>query len=154
MCSPPSPVADTDLTDLLGRLSPERRPGSYVFVTVAGPPAATLDPVMVFTEDEGTTLILATPEADAAGLRYTLVTAWITLTVQSALDAVGLTAAVSGALAEVGISCNVVAGAFHDHLFVPLASADDAVRVLAELSARSQVCDPSRASGSVRDEGE
>lgn len=131
-----------------------RRPGSYVFVTVPGPPAPALHPVMVFTEDEGTTLVLAAPDADLAQLPYDLVLAWITLTVQSSLDGVGLTAAVSGALADVGISCNVVAAAFHDHLFVPEESADDAVRVLTELSARHRVCGRSRASGSVRLEGE
>jgi len=39
---------------------------------------------MTFTENEGLTLILAQDAADAAGLPYDLVTAWITLTVSSA----------------------------------------------------------------------
>jgi len=125
-----------DLTEMLGRMHPARRPGSFVFVTVTEPPAPTLHPVMTFAEDEGRTLILPRHEADDARLPYELVLAWITLTVHSALAGVGLTAAVSGALADAGISCNVVAATFHDHLFVPAGSADDAVRVLTELSAR------------------
>ena len=38
--------------------------------------------------------------------------AWISLTVHSDLEAVGLTAAFSTALGQAGVSCNVVAGAF------------------------------------------
>jgi hypothetical protein len=71
---------------------------------------------MTFTEEEGLTVILSQEEADAAGLAYDLATEWITLTVHSALDGVGLTAAVSEALAGAGISCNVAAAAHHDHL--------------------------------------
>ena len=55
----------------------------------------------------------------------------------SALDAVGLTAAVAGALAEAGISCNVLAGAHHDHLLVPVDRADDALVALAQLRDRA-----------------
>ena len=43
----------------------------------------------------------------------------MTLEVRSALGALGLSAAVTGALCEPGISCNVVAGYHHDHLLVP-----------------------------------
>ena len=67
--------------------------------------------------------------------------AWITLDVHSALDAVGLTAAVAGALAERGIACNVVAGFHHDHLFVPVDRAGDAIDALDALSARTDPAD-------------
>ncbi|MGV8964771.1 MAG: ACT domain-containing protein [Cellulomonas sp.] len=146
-------AAVQDLTEMLGQMRPDRRPGSFVFVTVAGPPAPTLHPVMTFAEDEGRTLILTTDEADDARLPYGLVLAWITLTVHSALDGVGLTAAVSSALADAGISCNMVAAAFHDHLFVPLGSADDAVRVLTELSARHRPGTRSETSDAVPEAG-
>jgi hypothetical protein len=72
-----------------------------------------------------------------SGLEYHFTAAWITLRVHSALDAVGLTAAVSLALTDAGISCNVVAGFHHDHLFVPHTRAADAVRVLEALAAES-----------------
>jgi hypothetical protein len=61
--------------------------------------------------------------------------AWITLTVHSDLEAVGLTAAVSVALGAAGISCNVVAGTYHDHLFVPAQKAADAMAALRKLQA-------------------
>ena len=62
----------------------------------------------------------------------------ISLAVHSALDGVGLTAAVAGALAERGIACNMVAGHHHDHAFVPAADADRSIaclRTLAEAGA-------------------
>jgi hypothetical protein len=125
-----------DLDQMLARMHPLRRPGEYVFTTVTDTVPPGLHPVMTFAEDEGLSLILRRHEADDADLGYDLVTGWITLTVQSALDGVGLTAAVSGVLADSGISCNVVAATHHDHLFVPAGTADDAVRLLEELSAR------------------
>jgi hypothetical protein len=80
-------------------------------------------------------LSVITSEADAeiAGLNVLFKCAWITLTVNSALNAVGLTAAFATALSQSGISCNVVAGAYHDHIFVPLESAQGAMRVLHQL---------------------
>jgi uncharacterized protein len=60
--------------------------------------------------------------------------AWITLNVHSDLAAVGLTAAFSGALGQAGISCNVVAGVHHDHLFVPIDQAQRAMEALHALS--------------------
>jgi len=77
------------------------------------------------------------PEADARALGWPILfsAAWITLTVHSDLQSVGLTAAVSAALAEAQISCNVVAGVHHDHLFVPVARGEEAVAVLKRLMA-------------------
>jgi len=81
-------------------------------------------------EAEGLTVVLGRDEADALGLSYDFVAAWITLQVHSALEAVGLTAAVSAALTHAGISCNVLAGFHHDHLLVPTADAARAMDVL------------------------
>jgi uncharacterized protein len=125
------PVRDRDA--MVAQLRPLLRPGAYVFVTVAEPPDG-LRPVMTFTEDEGLSLILEQHEADTAGLPYDLVFGWITLRVHSALDGVGLTAAVSTALADAGISCNLVAATHHDHVFVPVADAPAAMDALATLS--------------------
>lgn len=127
------PVRDRDR--MVAGMRPWLRAGSYVFVTVPGGVPDGVTPVMTFAEDEGLSLIMARSQADAAGLAYGLVAAWITLQVNSALDGVGLTAAVSGVLADAGISCNVVAATHHDHLFVPEAAAQDAVRLLEERAA-------------------
>jgi hypothetical protein len=129
-------AAIRDLDQMLAQLRPQLHPGRYVFTTVTAAMPGGIRPVMTFTEDEGLTLILRQDDADAAGLPYDLVTAWITLTVHSALDGVGLTAAVSATLADAGISCNMVAAARHDHLFVPAAAADEAVRLLDDLARR------------------
>jgi hypothetical protein len=135
---------ERDLRMLLTSLRARRQPGTYVF-TVA-PEGFDLDgvrPAVTVAEAEGLTLVLAREEADRLGLGYDYVAAWLTLHVHSALDAVGLTAVVSGRLAERGISCNVVAGYHHDHLFVPESKADDALAALDELSA--QAARPGRA---------
>lgn len=119
---------------LLRTLSPHLHDDCWVFTRVDGvvPPGA--DPVVVVREDEGLTLVLQQRSADELSLPYSFVAAWITLQVHSALDAVGLTAAVSRALADVGINCNVVAGFTHDHLFVPYDRAAEAMRTLGALS--------------------
>ncbi|MEV7568484.1 ACT domain-containing protein [Streptomyces tanashiensis] len=129
--------AERDLTRLLAGMRPELDPGRYVFTTVDGPAPAGVAPVVTVTEPEGLTLVVRQEEADAAGLAYAYVAGWITLRVHSALDAVGLTAAVAGELAAAGMSCNVVAGFHHDHLFVEHDRADEALAVLSRLSHRS-----------------
>ncbi|MEU3483523.1 ACT domain-containing protein [Streptomyces sp. NPDC033754] len=123
--------AERDLTLLLAGMRPELAPGRYVFTTVAGPAVpAGVAPVVTVAEREGLTLVVRQEEADAAALAYDYVAGWITLRIHSALDAVGLTAAVAGALADAGMSCNVVAGFHHDHLFVEHARAEEALAVL------------------------
>jgi hypothetical protein len=127
-------AGETDLTTLLRSLSPRVNPGAYVFVLApAGEPAGA-HPVVVVREGEGTTWVLPREEADALGLGYEFVAAWITLEVHSALEAVGMTAAFARALTEAGISANVVAGLHHDHIFVPHERAEDAVAALRALA--------------------
>lgn len=126
---------ESDLDQLLSAMSPQPRPGAYVFVVVDA--SAGLPDVEVLAsvvEPEGLTLVVPRQDADRAGLSYEFVAGWIVLEVHSALDAVGLTAAVSAALAAAGISCNVLAGYHHDHLLVPLERLDDALDVLRRLS--------------------
>jgi hypothetical protein len=130
-------AAERDLTRLLRGLRPELNPGRFVFTTVTGPVPLGVQPVVTVTEPEGRTLVLPQHEADAAGLGYDYVAGWITLRVNSALDAVGLTAAVAGELAWAGLSCNVIAGYHHDHLFVPHDRSAQAVTVLEALARRA-----------------
>jgi hypothetical protein len=118
-------------------MRPELNPGRYVFTTVEGGVPSGLTPVVTVTEREGLTVVVRQEEADAAGMAYDYVAGWITLRIHSALEAVGLTAAVSRELAGVGLSCNVVAGFHHDHLFVPYERATEAVAVLEDLARRS-----------------
>ena len=130
---------ERDLDRLLAGLEPVRRAGTYTFVTVAGTASIPAGgaPVATVREPEGLSLIVAVPDARAQGWPVTFEAAWLTCTVHSALDAVGLTAAMAGALSERGISANVVAGHHHDHLFVPAERAEEALEVLRRLSRRA-----------------
>ncbi|MFE7560102.1 ACT domain-containing protein [Kitasatospora sp. NPDC057500] len=130
-------AGERDLAKLLRDLHPLLNPGRYVYCTLPTKVPAGLRPVATVAEPEGVTVVVAQEEADALGLRYEYVAAWITLRIHSALEAVGLTAAVATRLAEEGISCNVVAGFHHDHLFVAADDADLAVRALEDLSAHA-----------------
>ncbi|MFH8631905.1 ACT domain-containing protein [Streptomyces lydicus] len=130
-------TGERDLQVLLRGMRPELHQGRYVFTSVSGAIPPGLAPVVTVAEPEGLTLVLRQEEADRTGLAYDYLAAWITLRVHSALDAVGLTAAVATALADAGLSCNVVAGFHHDHLFVPHEAAEEALRHLGELADRA-----------------
>lgn len=124
-----------DLKTLLADMRPELHAGRYAFVTL--PPGVRFAPAEVVAsirEPEGLSVIVAEQTARDLGLPIAFVAAWITLTVQSDLAAVGLTAAFSQALGQAGISCNVVAGVHHDHLFVPFEMARQAMNALHALS--------------------
>ncbi|MBW5487181.1 ACT domain-containing protein [Streptomyces bambusae] len=129
---------ERDLTTLLSGMRPELNDGRFVFCTLPGTDVPEgLDPVATVREPEGLTLVLPQEAADRAGLGYDHVTGWITLRVHSALDAVGLTGAFAAELAAHGLSCNVIAGFHHDHIFVPADRAAEAVAVLEQLAVRS-----------------
>jgi predicted N-acetyltransferase YhbS len=131
-------TGEKNLQTLLAGMHPVQRDGEYVYVLWPhGRPLAGGIEAAV-REAEGLTVVLPRAEADRQGLAYDFVGAWITLQIHSALEAVGLTAAVSRALTEARISCNVLAGFHHDHLLVPAADAPRALEVLGELSAQSR----------------
>jgi uncharacterized protein len=124
----------TNLSHLLKNIHPILNEGQYVFYTaVEELPLSHGEVVMSFKEQEGTTIIVEKSIADRLNLDYTFVASWITLTVHSSLEAVGLTAAFSNALAENKISCNVVAAFYHDHIFVASQDAEKAMKVLKDL---------------------
>jgi len=129
-------AGEEDLDTLLVLLEPSLLPGDFVFCTAANlkyGDFAELQPLASYQEEEGLTLVLAKQSADVAGLAYDSVFNCITLMVHSSLEAVGLTAAVSGKLAANGISANVMAAYHHDHVFVPENKAQLALQLLAEL---------------------
>ena len=129
---------ETNLARLLQSMTPQLNPGQYVFCCVAADhDCSALQAVASLREAEGLSLVLTREVADAHGLSYDYVAAWITLQVHSSLAAVGLTASFSAALAQTGISCNVVAGFHHDHIFVPSERAEQALSTLRALSAAS-----------------
>ena len=130
--------AERDLQKLISGMSPVLDPARYVFATTPDPEKhATLNAIMRFKEDEGETLILRKADAVAARIEHLGDFARITLSVTSALDAVGFLAAVCSALADAGISTNAVAAYHHDHIFVPFGRAEEAMQVLQYLSEAS-----------------
>ncbi len=130
-----------DTAAMIAGMAPERDPEIWHFCTVADDAVAALhfpEALATVREAEGVSLIL--PEAAAArhGFATDLPMARITLSVHSALDGVGLTAAVAQALAENGIPCNMVAGYHHDYAFVPQDMADRAMAILRDLAERGR----------------
>ena len=129
----------SDLTELLRTLRPVLNDGSYVFAVLPhDADSGALEPLATFRENEGVTVVVAEERAQLAGLRVLFRAAWITLTVHSDLQAVGLTAAVAGALTRAKISCNIIAAAHHDHVFVPAESARAAIEALQALQRAHQ----------------
>jgi uncharacterized protein len=127
---------ESDLKIILKSIKPVLHDGEYVFCNL--PPAQPIDLgkiISLFRETEGTTVIIAKNLADTLNLPYSFVASWITLSVHSSLESVGLTAAFSKVLAQSGISCNVVAAYFHDHIFVNAKDAKKAMTLLESLSA-------------------
>jgi hypothetical protein len=127
---------ETNLRTLLRTMTPELQDGEFVFCTVSASEfeQAETQPLCLFREKEGITLILAREEAEKHQLQYAYVSRMITLTVHSSLDAVGFLAAITAKLAAQGISVNAVSAYYHDHLFVPISRAHEAMRVLQEFS--------------------
>ncbi|WP_269815511.1 ACT domain-containing protein [Algibacillus agarilyticus] len=126
-----------DLAVLLRSMQPVLDPQAYVFCCIASDlnDVLSLKPIATFHEKEGLTLVITQETANLENLVYDGVFCKITLSVYSSLAAVGLTAAVAGALAAHGISANVMAAFHHDHVFVPQADAQQALAILNTLSA-------------------
>ncbi|MGV1761247.1 ACT domain-containing protein [Rhizobium sp. A22-96] len=128
----------TDLKLLLSGMKPNLVEGEFVYCTVPSSTLADhihLEPIGFFREGEGVTLILPLEAARQAGFPIAPAMRMITLDVHSSLEAIGLTAAFATALGNAGISANVVAAYYHDHIFVPAADADRAMAALQALSA-------------------
>lgn len=128
-------TGEKDLEKLLKTMHPKHNEGEYVFCAVKNIANFDLNKIlMLFREDEEITLILKKEDADELNLEYSYVASWITLTVHSSLEAVGLTAAFSKALSENNISCNVVAAYYHDHIFVDIKDIEPAMKILSKFS--------------------
>ncbi len=122
---------ETNLKVLINNMEPVLNKGTYVFTTVKDINSIPREiTVCEIKELEGTTIVLSKENADKYGLSYEYIAAWITLNIHSSLDAVGLTAAFSSELGNNNISCNVVAGYYHDHIFVDVRDQEKAMTTL------------------------
>lgn len=127
-------LPEKNLSVLVKNTKPILHNGAFAFVSVK-----TLDEIPVndvvctMKEKEGFTVVLSVELADSLQLKYDTLFSWITLEVQSSLEAVGFTAVFSTALGKSGISCNVIAGYHHDHLLVPQKDSFRAMETLKNL---------------------
>ncbi len=129
-----------DLKQLLASMTPTRLHEGLVFCTLdwENLPTEPIDPLMLFKEKEGFTVIISEEKARRLDLSYQDVWSWIELSVHSSLSAVGFIAEVSKILAENEISVNVVSAFHHDHLFVKQKDDKRAIKLLQELSESHQ----------------
>lgn len=126
-----------ELDVLLKNMHPHLSDEEYVFCTIQSSnieSIRTLNPICTFKEDEGLTVVLEKASALKANLQFHEVFKKITLQVHSSLESVGLTAAVSNALASKDISANIIAAYYHDHIFVPSGKSEIALNVLKSFS--------------------
>jgi hypothetical protein len=127
-----NPISDLGL--MISGMEPVLNEGAYVYTSVPrGTDTRKIDLIASISEVEGMTLVVSEKQALENGWPILFRCSWITLNLHSDLNACGLTAAFSKALAEEGISCNVVAGAYHDHIFVPVAFESKALQALKRL---------------------
>ena len=132
-------TGEFDLLTLIVQMSPSLDDQIWAFVSVDDVSSEYLaeHALATFRETEGTTLIVPWERAEEFDVSSEPM-ARITLNIHSSLEAVGLTAAVSQALASEAISANVVAGFYHDHIFVPQTAGERAVACLTLLSAAAE----------------
>ena len=130
----------SDAAGMIAGMSPVLYDQRYCFCTLTEDLPEAMPLVLAsFREEEGLSLILSLDDAERFGLATDTVMRRITLNVYSALEGVGLTAAVATALAQNGIACNMVAAFHHDHAFVPDALAEQALTVLRQLAGQDGV---------------
>lgn len=133
-------AGERNLKKLLSAMSPRLIDGDYVFLSVDDAKYGDhpeLKPFAAINEVEGLTLIVEQELAIEHGFEFEGTYKGITLEVHSSLEAVGLTAAFANALGDVNISANVIAGFYHDHIFVQQKYAAQAMEALSALSAQS-----------------
>jgi uncharacterized protein len=125
---------ETNFSRLIKSMKPVLNEGEYVFCSFSNAESFDLkEAICVFREKEGFSVIFPKSLADEKKYPYTFVSSWITLTIHSSLEAVGLTSEVSRALAENNLSCNVVSGYYHDHVFVARRDTERAMRILMDI---------------------
>lgn len=127
---------ETDLSRLLATMRPVLHAEPWGFALAGEGHVLAAGDFALIREAEGLTLIAPAARLAALGLEPGPAMARISLTVHSALTAVGLTAATATALASQGISANVVAGFHHDHIFLPWDDRQAAMAALLALAAQ------------------
>ena len=127
---------ETDLAILLRSMKPilHDEPYGIVASTSDVKPEYATEMFAVIREQEAMTLVATQSQLQHAGYDARDQWARISLEIHSSLSAVGLTAAFAAKLGSKNISANVIAGFYHDHIFVQWSERHNAVQALQELS--------------------
>lgn len=134
---------ETDLGRILASLAVRQREGVFVYTFIPpGEPLPDMPIAAMVSESEGTSIVVGRDAADAAGLPYEFPAAWLTLTVHTSLQAVGVTASLTTALAVRGIPCNVIAGFHHDHVLIPVERVEDAIEAIDLVRVQREAAEP------------
>lgn len=132
-------TGESNLESLLKNMKPKAVLGEYVFCSIQESQLEDLeDPLMVFRESEGPTVIVTKAVAERNDFPFDSTWGLVSLSIHSNLEAVGFLAAITNHLAESGISVNVVSAFYHDHLFIPYQRVDEVVSLLTALSNSSK----------------
>jgi hypothetical protein len=132
----------SDLSVLLKNMQPSLAQGKFYFATVDESQLMALSGYLesivdVFREKEGLSIVFSEDvKDDIAQLSEREVVgpfAFISLTVNSDLMAIGLLAKITDALAKEKISVNAFSAYYHDHIFVPYERKDEAMKALKKL---------------------
>jgi len=129
--------AELNINYVLKNLSPQLNEGVFVFCSVENAKNINEEYIMAsIIETKGKTIVLKREVADSLKLSYSVTMNWITLNVNSSLELVGLGAIISQKFAYNRITYNLIAGYYHDHIFVPIKDTERALNLLHELSHR------------------
>lgn len=127
--------AKADIRSLLKNLSPRVNAGEYVFCSIStNYKLKNIEVVASILESDSRTIVIRKEDAEEVKLHYDTSMSWITLDVVSSLEAIGLTSTISKKIADHKISCNIIAGYYHDHIFVPYSDHAKAIQLLKSLS--------------------
>lgn len=132
-------LSEKDLVKLCGSLDPVMAQPVYVycsFIDFSLP--AGLTAFCTVREGEGLTAVVVRSDAQRLRLPYAFESRLITLSVHSSPEAVGFIAVISRTLAQAGISCNAIAGYYHDRVLIPVDRAEEAMSLLNEIAAESR----------------
>ncbi len=124
-----------DLDQALAALDPKIE-GDYVYLSLPEVPQG-LATFAVIAEAEGCTVVASVEDAASFGLPTDQPFTRISTGAHTSLHAVGITAITTSTIASRGIACNVLAGAYHDHFFVPADKGQEALALLESLSAQA-----------------
>ncbi len=124
----------TDLKDTLDSLKVSCDEIEYSFASVPDDSLISRDKVLATFQENGRLAVIAPKEfLDSKEIENEGPYAKLTIDVHTSLELVGLTAVMATKLAKNGISANVVAAFYHDHVFVQYDLRKKAIELLESL---------------------